>query len=128
MTGVQKNWLEWSVFSFGLTLILALIAYLTFAAVTIGNDPPIVEVEVGAAQPRNGTYVVPVTLRNLGDRTAESVVVEVALVQGGTDIETAELTIDFLPRQSTRSGWVTFSTNPAAADSIEPHVFGYQEP
>lgn len=39
-----------------------------------------------------------------------------------------QLVIAFLPRQSTRSGWVTFTTDPATVDQIEPHVLGYQEP
>jgi uncharacterized protein (TIGR02588 family) len=128
MTKVEKNWLEWVMFWFGLAFILLMVAYLAYDAVTTGNEPPIIEVQFGATEPRNGSYVIPVTLQNLGDQTAEDVAVEVTLLNGQEEVETAELTIAFLPRQSTRSGWVTFTTDPATVEKIEPHVLGYQEP
>lgn len=53
----------------------------------------------------------------------------VSLVTGvGEEVETAELSIAFLPRRSTRNGWVTFTTDPATVERIESHVLGYQEP
>lgn len=125
---IKKNWLEWSVFSVGLMLILLLVAYLAYEAITIGTEPPIIDVQLGAAETRSGLYVIPVTLRNNGDRTAEDVMIEVTLLNGGEEVETAELSIAFLPRQSTRNGWVTFTTDPATAARIESHVLGYQEP
>lgn len=128
MKSVQKNWLEWSVFAASLVIILTIVTYLVYDVTTMGDSPPIVEVRLGAAEPRNGSYVVPVTLHNSGDQTAETVTVEVLLLDDGAEIETAEVTIDFLPRQSTRSGWVTFTTDPATADEIQSHVLGYQEP
>jgi uncharacterized protein (TIGR02588 family) len=105
-----------------------LVAYLAYDAATTGNEPPIIEVKLGATENRAGAYVIPVTLQNLGDQTAEEVAVEVTLLNGEEEVESAELTIAFLPRQSTRSGWVTFTTDPATVDTIEPHVLGYQEP
>lgn len=128
MTNVEKNWLEWLVFCVGLTLILLVAAFLAYDAATIGNEPPIVHVELGATESRDGAYVIPVTVRNLGDHTAEEVAVEVTLLNGEEKVETAELTFAFLPRQSTRSGWVTFTTDPATVDQVEPHVLGYQDP
>lgn len=125
---VEKNWLEWAVFGFGLAVILLMVAYLAYDAATIGDEPPIVEVQLGDVDARGDMYVMQVTIRNLGDRTAESVAVEVSLLQGDEEPETAELSIDFLPRQSTRTGWVTFTTDPATADEIEAHILGYQEP
>lgn len=125
---VKKNWLEWLVFSVGLALILPLAAYLAYDALTIGNKPPIIEVRLAAAEQHGDVFVIPVTLRNDGDQTAEEVVVEVALLDGGEELETAELTVAFLPRQSTRNGWVTFTTDPATVEQIEPRVLGYQGP
>ena len=128
MSAVTKNRLEWSVFGISLVIILALVGYLAYDAVTMGNAPPIVDVKLGEPQPRDGSYVMSVTLRNLGDETAENVTVEVTLAEGGQDTESAEITIDFLPRQSTRVGWVTFTTDPSTVDKIQPHVLGYQVP
>lgn len=125
---VEKNWLEWLVFAIGLALIVPIVAYLAYDAATLGHEPPVVEVQVGAAEARGNVYMIPVTLENLGDRTAESVVVEISLLEGDEELETAELTVDFLPRQSTRSGWVTFTIDPETVDDIEAHVLGFQEP
>lgn len=128
MIDVHKNRLEWAVFGVGLVLILGLLGYLAYDALTLDGRPPVVDVQLGGSESRNGTYQVPVTLRNLGDETAEAVTVEVVLIQGDSEIETAELTIDFLPRSSTRSGWVTFLTDPRSVDEIEPRVLGFQVP
>lgn len=128
MTKVEKNWLEWLVFGTGLVLILLVTGYLAYDAVTLGNEPPVIGVELGTVEPRGETYIIPVTLHNQGDETAENIVVEVTLMNGDQEIETAEVSIDFLPRQSTRSGWVTFTTDPATVDDVSPQVLGYQAP
>lgn len=128
MINVQKNWLEWLVFAVGLVLIVSLLTYLTYDAVTLGNDPPLIETRIGDVRTFNDSYLLPVTVQNLGDATAESVTVEVALMNGDTEIETAEMSIDFLPRKSTRSGWVTFETDPNSVDEIAPRILGYQVP
>ena len=41
---VEFNWLQLVVFSMGVLLILAMIGYLTYQSVTMGNTPPKVEV------------------------------------------------------------------------------------
>lgn len=128
MSGVKKNWLEWSVFAVGLVLISVLIGYLVYDAVTLGNDPPVINVELGTVEMQDSRYLVPVTLRNLGDETAAEVAVEVLLMNGDQEVEAAEFTTDFLPRRSTRKGWVTFQTDPATVETIETHVLGYRIP
>ena len=109
-------------------IILLLVAYLAYDAATLGTEPPVVHVQLGVTERLDAAYLVPVTVQNLGDQTAEDVAIEITLLDGEIEVETAELTIAFLPRQSTRTGWVTFTTDPATVDQIEPHVLGYQEP
>ena len=128
MTNVRKNWLEWSVFATGLMLLLLLIVYLVYDAVMLGDTPPVIDVQLGVTETRDGDFLVPVTLHNEGDETAENVTVEVVLLSGDVEVETAQIDFDFVPRNSTRSGWVTFSMNPQSLDEMQSRVLGYQIP
>lgn len=123
---VEKNWLEWIVFGVSLALVAAVLGYLAYDGATAGDAPPAVEVRTGEPVRRGESFVVPVTVTNRGDRTAEGVRVEV-LLEGGAAPERGEFTVPFLPRGARREAWVTFNTDPAAG-RLAPHVLGYEEP
>jgi len=53
--------------------------------------------------------------------------VEVVLKAAGKE-ERGEFVIDHLPRQGTRDGFVTFTTDPRTADSVEARAAGFQMP
>lgn len=125
---VEKNWLEWVVFAIGLVLVLATLSYLAYDAATLGDSPPDVEVRAGEAIERRHNFIVPITLVNHGDQTAEGVVVEVVTESGGVEKERAEFTVAFLPRRSTREGWVVFKTDPRTAEQVKARVLGYEKP
>jgi uncharacterized protein (TIGR02588 family) len=130
MRKLQKNWLEWVVFAAGLALVLSTLAYLVYDGATMGSDPPSIEVRLGAPEPRAHNFIVPVTVTNHGDETAEGVAVEVLMESdGGSGGEPArgELTIAFLPRRATREGFVTFQQDPRAA-RLTARVLGYEKP
>jgi uncharacterized protein (TIGR02588 family) len=129
MKKVRKNWLEWVVFAAGLALVLSALAYLVYDGATMGNDPPSIEVRLGAPEPRAHNFIVPVTVMNHGDETAEGVAVEVLLESGdgGGEPARGELTIAFLPRRATRAGFVTFRQDPRAA-RLTARVLGYEKP
>jgi uncharacterized protein (TIGR02588 family) len=129
MSKLQKNWVEWAVFVVGLALVLSTLAYLAYEGATMGDDPPSIEVRLGAPEPRAHNFAVPVTVTNQGDETAEGVTVEVTLENGGgaATAERGELTIAFLPRRATREGWVTFRQDPRAAQ-LTARVLGYEKP
>ncbi len=131
MSKLQKNWLEWSVFAVGLVLVLAVLAYLTYEGLTMGNDPPSIEVRLGTPEPRAHNFIVPVTVINHGDETAEGITIEVTLenagVGGAVEPVRGELTVAFLPRRATREGWVTFQQDPRSA-RLTARVLGYEKP
>ena len=104
----EKNLLEWVVFIVGLVLSMSTLAYLAYDGLTIGERPPLIEVRTGAPQQQTFNYIVPVFITNHGDLTAEGVHVEVVLEGAGTgqQEERAEFTVAFVPRGSTREGWV----------------------
>lgn len=125
---VEKNWLEWIVFSVSFVLVIGLVAYLVWNEITADASPPSIVVELGDMRQQGDSYLIPVKVINKGGQAAKAVAVEVVLVQAGQDLETAQLDVDFVPRSSNRSGWVTFTENPAEADEIQTHVLGYEVP
>jgi uncharacterized protein (TIGR02588 family) len=127
MKKVQKNWFEWVVFALGLILVSATLGYLIFAGATMGHEPPSIEVRLGTPEQRQFNFIVPVTVVNHGDETAEGVLIEVVMANGGQEIARGELDVAFLPRHATREGWVTFEQDPRKAQ-LKARVLGYQKP
>jgi uncharacterized protein (TIGR02588 family) len=128
MSKPQKNWVEWVVFVVGLALVLSALAYLVYDGATMGSDPPSIEVRLGSPEARAHNFIVPVTVTNHGDETAEGVAIEVLMEGGGGGEPTrGELTIAFLPRRATREGFVTFQQDPRAA-RLTARVLGYEKP
>ena len=128
---VEKNWLEWGVFGVSLVLVLGTLAYLVYEATTLGDQPPIIEAQLGAPQQQAGEFAVPVTLINRGDQTAAGVMVEVTLEGNGggaaAETERSEFSIPFLPRGATREGRVSFRTDPRLG-RLQARVLGYEKP
>lgn len=127
MNKPQKNWLEWIVFAVGLVLVAATLAYLVYAGLTTGSQPPSIEVRLGTPEQSSHNFIVPVTVINHGDKTAGGIRIEVLMESGGTQQERGELDVPFLPRRATRQGWVTFEHDPRAAQ-LKARVLGYEEP
>ena len=134
MSKLEKNWVEWIVFAVGLLLVLSALGYLAYEGATMGSDPPSIEVRLGAPEQRTHNFIVPVTVTNHGDETAEGITVEVTLENAGSDSGGSgaepvrgELTIAFLPRRATREGFVAFQQDPRGA-RLTARVLGYQTP
>lgn len=123
----EKNLLEWVVFGIGLILTLGVVGSLVWDAASGGRRPPDPRVELGAPQPRGQGWSVPVTVRNVGEETAEGVQVLVVLELPGGEREEAELEMPFVPRRSKREGWVHF-VHPPASGRLSGRVTGYEQP
>lgn len=104
---MKKNWLEWCVFAVGLTLTLAVLAYLIYLGLNRGELPPTFKVTLGPAQKVPDGYQIRVDVYNQGDITAQSVQVEVE-----NEAEKAQFQIDFVPEHSSAKGWVVFAREP----------------
>ena len=127
MNKLQKNWFEWIVFALGLILVSSTLSYLIYAGASMGHEPPSLEVRLGTPEQRQFNFIVPVTVVNHGDETAEGVLIEVVMANGGEEIARGELDVAFLPRHATRQGWVTFEQDPRTAQ-LKARVLGYQKP
>ena len=123
----KKNGLEWIAFAVGLILVSYTLGYLIYAGASMGREPPSLEVRLGRPEPRQFNFVVPVTVINHGDETAEAVRIEVVMESGGEEKARGELDVAFLPRHATREGWVTFEQDPRTAQ-LKARVLGYQKP
>jgi uncharacterized protein (TIGR02588 family) len=128
MRKLKKNWMEWMVFSVSLLLVASALIYLAYDGLTIGDAPPTIEIRTGAPLERPHNFIVPVTITNHGDLTAEGVHIEVVLENGGAEVERSEFDVAFLPRRATREGWVAFQTDPRTAQRIKARVLGYEKP
>ena len=127
MKKVQKNWLEWGAFAVGLVLVLSVLVYLGYSGASMGNEPPNIEVRLGTPEQKQFNFIVPVTVVNHGDETAEGVHIEVVMQRGGEEAARGELDIAFLPRHATHEGWVTFENDPRSFQ-LKARVLGYQKP
>jgi len=127
---MQKNWLEWTIFTVSLVLVAGTIGYLTFDAVTARQTPPHMQIRLGRPQRMTTAaavqFLVPVTVINHGGQTAEGVQIEVTLERAGHEPEEAGFEIPFLPRQATRHGGVTFRADPRRGH-LQARVLGYEE-
>ncbi len=125
---VEKNWLEWVVFGVGLALVASTLGFLVYDGATAEDTPAEIEVRLGEPRRAGQGFLVPVTVVNGGGETAEGVTVEVTLEGGGApEPERGEFTVAFLPRRSTREGWVAFSTDPRAG-KLTARALGYEKP
>jgi uncharacterized protein (TIGR02588 family) len=121
----QKNWLEWAVFAVGLALVASVLAYLTYDALTLGDTPPMMEVQVGQAVQQLEQEIVPIAVTNRGDQPAEGVIVEVVRE---ADQELAQFEIAFLARGATGEGWAAFQASPDAPGQYSARVIGFEKP
>jgi uncharacterized protein (TIGR02588 family) len=112
MSKPTKNRLEWTVFAVGLVLVLATLGFLVRESIVGAGGPPEVVARLGEVRPSEGGYLVPVEVVNIGQTTAEDVLVPIYLDLPDGRREEAELNIAFLPRDSKRDGWVSFRDDP----------------
>jgi uncharacterized protein (TIGR02588 family) len=123
----KKNWLEWVVFALSLVVTLGALGALAYAALSSGEGPPQIAVELGSPERQGDGFLVPVTLRNNGDTTAAGVEVEVTLVRDGQEVDQGAFTAGFVPHDSTAEGWVTLREDPSSGE-LSATVLGFEKP
>ena len=124
----KKNVLEWVVFAFSLTLVLALFGYLALQTIQYEPGTPDLFVTFKADPSFHAPYRYHLTIKNNGQETAQEVQVELILEKEGKQLEIAALTLPFAPKESRREGWVNFSQNPQEADTVYSRVVSYKKP
>jgi uncharacterized protein (TIGR02588 family) len=123
----RENWLEWVVLAGSAVVIAAVAAYLAYAGVTQGTDPPnpTAQVRMDEARQLPSAWVVPVLVVNEGDEAAETVRFEAIATVAGKE-ESREFEIDFLAQGTEVKAEVAFTARPAG--EIEVRLIGYRLP
>lgn len=101
----------------GLVLVLMILGFLTVQALG-PKDPPDIAVEAGEIGRLGQGFLVQMRATNRGDLAAAEVVIHVTLhaadaQPGDPPVESRDVTFDFVPAGSSRSGGVVFTHDPA---------------
>lgn len=119
--------LEWAAAAVGLALLVAIIGYLAYFALTSPVDVPAVTVQSQGVGRSGESYVVVAEVRNRSGAAAASLEIRGELRRDGAVIEASEATLDYLPPSSTRRVGLFFRNDPEGyALSLFPT--GYIEP
>ena len=121
-----KNFLEWTVFGLSGVIVLGVLGSLTYAALKVDGRPAMLRAVVDMPSVENGWVRVPVSVTNVGHRVAANVQVQVSAGTGENKRE-GGFTIDFVPREGTRKGSVSFEGTEMPPD-LKCEVVGYSEP
>ena len=119
----EKSWLEWVVFCVSVVMLVAVVGYLVVDGLRDANRPPDIRITLGVPAASAHGFMVPLSVTNLGDQTAQAVELEVSS-QSGAQAESSALTYDFLASGEVRQGWVGFSFDPKEA--LSSRVVGYR--
>jgi uncharacterized protein (TIGR02588 family) len=124
---MNRNWLEWAILVVSVALVAGLVGYLLVSGLT-NRGPAIIRLEVAAAEGSDGpdgSWLVPLTVRNEGGRAAVSIVVEGTAIVAGTE-ESSELTVDVLAAESAVDLVLGFSGRPEG--DVQLRVVGFETP
>lgn len=110
-------------------LVAGILSVLTWDAVH-PNAPPAFATHPGPVVSANGSYRVPVSVRNSGDDAAKAVVVHLELLASDSVLAESDLTIDWLPGNTSKE-LVGLFARPASAPTptgVRAEVRGYATP
>lgn len=115
--GEKYNIAEKIGFAIGLLVSVALVGYLVFQISQKKKIPPQLQVSSSykaALEP----YTFQIRVENKGEETAKSVNLRFSLYQNGQSVETASMSIDYVPVKSSEIGWVVFYRERKQGDSL----------
>lgn len=115
-------------FAISLLLVLGIVAYLGYQAYTDKPATPDLVVVYFHDPSEHAPQRYRVVVHNRGGETAEEVQIELSLERGGEEMESAQLSIAFAPKESKREGWVNFKEDPSQADTLVARVVSYKRP
>jgi len=119
--------LEWAVSGLGVAIVTTMLAFIGYNGLKEERTPPDVTVKILGVRPVGQGVLVQIRAKNNGASTAAGLTIEGVVKEGEKDLETSNVTFDYLPAHSTRDGGVYF-TKDAAAHRIEVRALGYQMP
>ena len=120
--------IEWIAAGIGLILTVGMMAII--AAEALRGDAeqlPAIEVRATRIAPAPSGFVVEIAATNRSGGTAAQVQIEGVLKSGDAEVETSQLTLDYVPGRATRRGGLFFTEDPRR-HRLELRALGYQAP
>ncbi|MDQ3072003.1 MAG: hypothetical protein M3Q97_01880 [Bacteroidota bacterium] len=127
-TDQKKHPIEWVVFFLGLILTLSVIGYLSWFSIKNVQSPPEITVSFKKDHIAASPGRLHITVNNIGYQTAENVVVEAGVSKGGKERISGQLIFTFLPKLSSREGWIMLKDVTDNEDRISVRVVSYKLP
>ncbi|RWX81741.1 TIGR02588 family protein [Neorhizobium lilium] len=123
----NPGWIEWATGLLAAVLVIGMLVWVTWEALTQENRPPEFTVTITGRQMVQGNYRVSFDIANTAPQTASAVAVRGEIIQDGKAVEEVEVTFDYVPAQSQAAGAVLFSRDPGQ-DEVRVRAVGYTTP
>lgn len=116
--GTDRTIAEWTTLGISLTIVIGIVALVTWLHLTGNEHPATIVVEPLMEQVRveESGYYLPVVVRNEGGATVEDVQIVAELDMGSGEPETADFVISFLSGGEQIDGVFVFQDDPAHGD------------
>lgn len=123
----QTERLEWIVAAFSSVIVLALIGFILYEAITKTGTEPDIRFEFAKAVPMTEGHAIEFLVHNDGHVTVADVQIEGTAELGGGETETSTVTLNYLPADSDTEIGLGFSreVNP---EQVTLRVLGYTYP
>ena len=125
--GQKPHAIEWTVAGLSGVLVLAMIGFILYQAISAATKTPELSVAVERIEAAGDGFRVAFRAINAGDTTAAGVTIEGQLQSGDETIETSEVTLDYVPAHSERKGGLLFNHDPSRYQ-LQLEAKGYKEP
>ncbi len=123
----KAHWVEWATGLVSLLLVLGMIVWIAVEAMTQEDVPPSFDVAVTGGAPVEGGFRLEFDILNQGTTTAAGVLVRAEVVQAQQVIDTAEVTLDYVPARSKASGGLFLLQDPSRQE-LRLRAVGYADP
>lgn len=127
LPGAATSRWEWVSGGLGLALVVGMVGFIGFNALTTDPFVPAVTVDHLGTVRTPGGHVVRFRARNSSAATAAALTISGALYDGSTLLESSEVTLDYLPARAERHGGLIFQNDPAVHD-LRLEARGYVDP
>jgi uncharacterized protein (TIGR02588 family) len=119
---------EWVAAAIGAALVIAVIGFLTYRAIVARADPyPRLSVSVDSIIGYGDGYIVEFRAENAGGAPVADLLVQGRISSDTGVVEESEVTIDFVPPESSQRGGLLFTKDPRAY-RLEVRPAGYDRP
>lgn len=119
--------LEWVLATLSAAVVLFMLGFLLVEGLSNTARTPVMSVVTAQPEAVGTGFEVPFQVRNEGEATAASVVVEAVIAAGEASEQRSEVTLDYVPAQSTTKGGFVFTDDPRGKP-LQVRVLGYQDP